>query len=300
MRPVRQVSVIVPSYNSFSTVSYTLASLFEQQPASLLKEVLVVDSSDDGATGPFLETVKHEKLRVVRLPEKTMPALARNLGAQQASGEVLAFIDSDAYAELDWLEKIVSAYQRGCRVGGGAILLPPEQRARPLALAQYFLQFSEFMGHAHGRVRFVPSCNVFCEKKLFDEVGGFPEVRAAEDVLFGARVESLAAFHFDPAIRVRHIFSETWKRYRTNQTLLGEYALAHRRLNPKSWLHRGPAPLLLLPVFAPVKLFRIASRVCRSGDKELRRAFFRHLPLLLIGLFFLTCGFAKACFKWKY
>jgi glycosyltransferase involved in cell wall biosynthesis len=292
-----QVSVIVPSYNSFATIRRTLSSIFEQKPVLLLKEILVVDSSDDGKTPQILDTLSHEKLRVIHLPVKTSPAAARNLGAQAASGEILAFIDSDAYADRDWLERIVSFYESGCRVGGGVILLPPEQHGHALALVQYFLQFSEFMGGVKRPVRFTPSCNLFCEKKLFNETGGFPGIRAAEDVLFGLRVSERATFYFDPAIRVFHIFSETWKRYRTNQILLGEYTLVYRRLHGRKWIYRWFPAVLLVPIYMGVKFYRVTQRVVASGDAILRRAFFGHLPLFLVGLCFLAFGFGKACFK---
>ena len=295
-----QVSVIIPSYNSAATVLRTLNSLFEQEPAGFLKEVLVVDSSDDGVTDKALSGIAHEKLRIVKLPARAIPAAGRNAGAKLASAGILAFIDSDATAAPGWIKNIVSAYECGNRVGGGAIRLAPEQSSLGLAVTQYFLQFSEFMGGEPQAVLFAPSCNVFCEKKLFEEVGGFPDIRAAEDVLFGAKFSGKVPYYFNPAMRVHHIFTLTWKRYRTNQKLLGEYTLVCRRKLEGRWMYRGVFPLLLAPVFFMTKLFRIYGRVRRSQDRELHASFFRHLPLLCVGLLFLTWGFSTAGFRsWK-
>ena len=205
---MHSISVVIPSYNSHATVSRTLKSLLDS-PKSLLKEVIVVDSSDDAQTPALLDAFRSEKLRVIHLPVKTPPATARNLGARQASGDILAFLDSDAYAAQDWLEKITAAVEQGCRVGGGSLSLPDFQKSKALALAQYFLQFNEFLDVGKRRVKmFVPSCNLFCERSLFDEVGGFPEIRASEDVLFGLAVAKRAKVFFDPAIKIFHIFRE--------------------------------------------------------------------------------------------
>ena len=294
---MNDLSVIIPSYNSAATIGRTLEGLLAQKPAPP-KEIIVVDSSDDGRTPAVLSDYEKRGVRVIRLAKKTMPAIGRNLGAKEASGRVMGFIDSDAYPAEDWAQHIGEAYADGCRVGGGAILLPPEQRDHPLALAQYFIQFNEFMeGGARRPVRFTPSCNLFCEKKLFEEAGGFPEIRAAEDVLFGLWFTGREPFYFDPAIRVSHIFLETWRRYRTNQVLLGQYTLEYRRRHFKSWIYRGVAPILFLPVFLAGKFARISYRICRSRDKALRLKFFMHLPLFCVGMFFLAWGVVKACFE---
>ena len=79
------VSVIIPSYRSSATVGRTLNSLFGQTRPEILKEILVVDSSEDEASRRFLDEARREGLRILRLPEKTIPALARNFGPEAVS-----------------------------------------------------------------------------------------------------------------------------------------------------------------------------------------------------------------------
>ena len=141
---MNEISVVIPSYNSAATVGRTLEGLLSQR-ACAAKSIIVVDSSDDGRTPAVLSAFEGRGVRVVRLSEKTIPAVGRNLGAQQASGRYLAFIDSDAYPAPDWLEKISEAFAQGCRVGGGSLSLPDFQKRKMIALAQYFLQFNEFL-----------------------------------------------------------------------------------------------------------------------------------------------------------
>ena len=294
---LRKLSVIIPSYNSYGTLTRTVESVLSQ-PKSYLEEIIIVDSSDDGRTAELLASFQSPLVRVIRLDQKTMPAIGRNLGAAQAKGDILAFIDSDAYAAEDWAEKIERAVDQGCLVGGGPILLPPGQRTHRIALAQYFLQFNEFMGASKRKVvDFSPSCNLFCEKELFKRIGGFPEIRASEDVLFGFRANRDAPYFFDPAIRVFHIFSMDPKRLHSNQKLLGAYVLYYRRERYRRWYYGGPWPAILLPVFLMVKFMRISGRILRSGPSWARAAFLWTLPTFLSGLLSWGAGFLEACRK---
>ncbi len=289
-------STVVPSYNSWRTVARTLDSLL-LQPEELLQQIVVVDSSDDDKTRAVLEKFRINRVRLIYLEKKTMPAVGRNIGAEHASGELLAFIDSDAYAAEDWAAAIIKACEQGHPVGGGAILLPPEQRKNSLALAQYFLQFNEFMeGQRRSLVKFVPSCNLFCEKKFFNEIGGFPEIRASEDVLFGLKVNEKTAFIFDPAIRVYHIFREEKQSYFQNQKMLGKYILIYRRDFLKTRWFQGVWPVFLVPAIAAIKFLRISTQVFFSGWRMFF-CYLESLPLFLAGLFFWCAGFVDAVFE---
>lgn len=290
------LTAIIPSYNSAATIRRTLDSLFRQEAGSGIDEVIVVDSSDDGRTREVLASYNEPRLKTVYLAKKTMPAEARNRGAEEASGDVLLFIDSDAYAAPDWAGQIRRAYQSGCRAGGGSIGLPEEQKFRPVPLAQLFLQFNDFLEKGNKELRsFTPSCNLFCEKKLFWEAGGFPLLRASEDVMFGMKVNETAPFWFLPEAKVYHIFRESFSSYLKNQLLLGKYILIYRRkLKPESFLWRGMLPLFLLPGIVFVKGLRISLKVMVSGY------FFRYfltLPFFLAGLMAWGAGFFQGIFN---
>ena len=294
---MKYISLIIPSYNSASTVSRTLDTLIKT-PSDRLQEIIVVDSSDDGKTDLLLKKYAGA-IQLVRLDKKTMPAVGRNIGAQKASGQTLAFLDSDAFSSEDWLENIALARAAGSRVGGGAILVPDFQKNNRLSLAQYFLQFNEFTDAGQTRQKmFVPSCNLFCEKTLFHEVGGFPEIRASEDVLFGLAAGSVSKVMFHPDIRVYHIFRDQWRSYLNNQLLLGRYILIYRRQHFGGFLYKTWVAVPLLPLIFLGKFFGIASRVLR-GKRDYILPFLSSCPLLLLGLLYWTAGFFQGCFEKK-
>ncbi len=288
------ISVIVPSYNSAPTIRYTLDSLL-RKPSQYLKEIVVADSSDDEETKIILSQYSG-KIRLVHLEKKTNPALARNAGAKLASGETLAFIDSDAFPASNWVEEIVHARRMGSVVGGGAIGLPDFQRDNRLALAQYYLQFNEFMGPDKKRgIFFVPSCNLFCENNIFKLIGGFPNIRASEDVLFGRLANSVSAVNFHPEIKVYHIFRNQLASYLNNQILLGKYILFYRRMGPQKFLANAWLAIPLIPVFVFIKFLRIAQRILKQRKNIV--PFLSVSPLFMLGLFYWAIGFFQGCIQ---
>lgn len=294
------VSVVIPSYNSADTIVRTLQSLLSQEQGSPA-EIIVVDSSDDERTPRALEDVRRHamagvtEIRVLRLAHKTMPAIARNTGAAQAHGALLAFIDADAYAAPDWIGRIQAARAHGLRVGGGAVRLPPEQRWRAIAAAQYFLQFNEFLERGSRRVTsFVASVNLFCDRALFDAVGGFPEIRASEDVWFCFNARRHAPVWFDPAVCVHHVFREDLGAYLRNQQMLGTYTLIFLRETGPQTLYGGIRPAILLPAFVLLKCSRIAFRVLATLDPVRILALLYSLAYFVPGLTSWCLGFFRA------
>ncbi|MFC1708730.1 glycosyltransferase [Candidatus Omnitrophota bacterium] len=291
----KKISIIIPSFNSGLTVEHTLKALDLQTRKDLLSEIIVVDSSDDIQTKRMLSRYESSQIRVLDAGVKVMPAIGRNIGARQARGEILAFLDADAYPAYDWLKNIAEAYEKGCQVGGGCIVLPDFQKNKPIALAQYYLQFNEYMCTGSDRIKnFVPSCNMFCDRELFQKVGGFPEMRAAEDVLFGLKVNKTHQLWFLPKAKVYHIFRENWKGFLRNQVLLGKYVIIYRKNYYDTLIYKGIVPLMLFPIFLCIKLLRMVLRIFQSGWHHIYR-FMMASPVFLIGLLFWSVGFIKGC-----
>lgn len=122
------ISVIIPSYNSFYTIKFTIEHILKQESINNILEILVVDSSDDDKTKKFLETVNSTLLKVITSGIKVLPGTQRNIGAKIAKGKLLVFIDSDAYPTSDWLSQIHKVYTQGYIVGGGSYLIGNQKK----------------------------------------------------------------------------------------------------------------------------------------------------------------------------
>lgn len=87
-----RVSVIIPTYNRAGLVQEAVASVLAQTYRDF--ELLVVD---DGSTDGTPESLARfgKEIQVLRRPQRGGVSAARNLGSSAATGEWLAFLDSD-------------------------------------------------------------------------------------------------------------------------------------------------------------------------------------------------------------
>ena len=92
-------SVVIPTYNRADSIVETLNSCFAQSFTDF--EIVVVDDGSSDATLSVLEAIDDQRLVVVT-QENAGPAAARNHGMRKASGQYIAFLDSDDtwYAEF--------------------------------------------------------------------------------------------------------------------------------------------------------------------------------------------------------
>ena len=99
------VSVIIPSYNSEKYIAKTLDSVCAQTYADF--EVLVMNDYSSDRTAEIVESyaAKDSRIHLMNLPGNKGVSHARNTGVRMASGDWIAFLDSDDLWATDKLEK---------------------------------------------------------------------------------------------------------------------------------------------------------------------------------------------------
>ncbi|MHB0913817.1 MAG: glycosyltransferase [Armatimonadota bacterium] len=238
------VSVVIPAYNSKSTISECLLRLLAQE-TDLPYEVIVVESSGDGAA----ELVARDfpRVKLIASPERLYPGAARNRGAAEASGEILAFIDSDCYAEPLWLAKMWRAHERDCAAVAGSIGNANPELA--CSISSYLNEFSHFFPAGRPRyVDYLPSGNLSYKSEVFWKYGGFDASEPMyEDLIFNKLLSRAGEkLLFDPDIRVAHAHRTTLAEYLGHEFQRGRANAVTRRrglLYGASW---GSNPLLAL------------------------------------------------------
>jgi glycosyltransferase involved in cell wall biosynthesis len=207
--PEPLVSVIVPTRDRAAALDACLGALAEQRLADAAFEVVVVD--DGGGVGVDDVVARHATSLAVDVHRQAQagPAAARNAGARQARGRMLAFTDDDCLPAPGWLSALVAALVRtpDALVAGktvNALERNPYAEASQLLLA--FL-YAEGL-RTSGQLPFATSNNIAVERERFAALGGFDEgfSRAAgEDRDLCDRWRSAGGrVVYEPAARVRH------------------------------------------------------------------------------------------------
>ena len=117
------LSVVIPTFNRQELLSACLGGLARQTATDF--EVIVVDDGSKDGTREFLEQFAdgHPDIDLrAHYNEANLGANnSRNAGARLASGDIVAFLDSDAVPEPDWVERLVEAFadERVAAVTGG-------------------------------------------------------------------------------------------------------------------------------------------------------------------------------------
>ena len=174
-----KVSVVVASYNGARTLKPCLESLTRLAYPDY--EVILVD---DGSTDSTPEIAREfPGVRCIRQDNHGL-SVARNTGIAAATGEIVAFTDSDCRADEDWLYYLVGDLLSGQWAGiGGHNFLPPDDSSVAAAV------MASPGGPAHvmltdREAEHLPGCNMAFYKWALEEIGGFDPVfrKAGDDV----------------------------------------------------------------------------------------------------------------------
>jgi O-antigen biosynthesis protein len=171
-----KVSVVVCSYNGAGTIRGCLEALRQLDYPDF--EVLVVDDGSTDATGAI---AAEYNVRVLVSAHAGLGS-ARNSGFRAARGEIVAYIDDDAYPDPHWLRYLATCFQRGDFIGvGGPNLPPPEDGIIAEAVANapggpdHVLLTDTVAEH-------IPGCNMAFRKDALERIDGFdPRFRSAGD-----------------------------------------------------------------------------------------------------------------------
>lgn len=102
-----RISLVVNTYNRMHTLPSTLRSLEFLRYPDL--EVIVVDGPSSDGTLDYLLANWQEKIKICTCGEANL-SKSRNIGIQNASGDIVCFTDDDGIPEPDWLDQLVTAY----------------------------------------------------------------------------------------------------------------------------------------------------------------------------------------------
>lgn len=258
------VSVIIPIYNEENYILRCLDSLAGQTLAPM--EIIVVD---DGSTDS--SKVKTQKVKLQLKTQNLLifgqkhrgPGSARNLGAKEAKGEILVFVDADMYFDRRYLEKLVKPIIEGKAV---ATFTKEEYVANSKNIWSQCWSINSYLPiNLHIDPAMPDEASNFRAilRKTFFQTKGYQDVGYGEDVTVLRQLEGVKAkvapgaicYHFNPSSLSEVFISARWMGRGENAKMTLTAFLTYSFLNSlrkgilESIKQRNPSYLIFKIVF---------------------------------------------------
>lgn len=200
-------SVIIPVYQDQERLIGLLHSLNSQTFDFKKWEVIVVNNDPErslqiaGLVNPLYNLkVKNEKI--------PGSYAARNRGIREATGEILAFTDSDCLPDKNWLGNAYNSFEKDENQKIGILTGPiPLFFKDPLSLsdAEVYEKYTGFTTESYAREGKAVTANWFSYASVIHEFGGFnPELKSNGDSELSGKISSKYAVCFQKEIIVNH------------------------------------------------------------------------------------------------
>ncbi len=271
------VSAVVCTHNRATYLRRALASLTAQTLPADRYEIVVVDNASTDATRDLVtrELAGIDRLRYVFEPTLGV-SRARNAGWRSARAPLVAYLDDDAIAAPDWLERATSVFAMlkpapGCL---GGPVLPIWEVPRPDWLPDALLPYLTVLelGQDSGpmpRGKFLYGTNSVFPRARLAEIGGYPLGlgpigrwhRSGEDTFVQKQLRERGhPLWYDPALRVQHFVpaERVRRRWVLRRLYLEGLSRARQRLEG-----RPPGPL------GRIKLIGVALNKLLSSPRRL-------------------------------
>lgn len=197
------ISCIIPTRDRRHLIGAAIRSVLAQGAVPASMEILVVDDGSNDQTRTYVRATFPQ----VKLIEAggVGPGAARNIGASEATGEILMFLDSDDIwhkYHAATLMMTMEAAGTQCAFGitrnidlkgGGRFFIP----GGPVMMQNMSEDMGELLGHW---CFFVPS-SFAVTKAAFERIGGFPNgMGLGEDWIFFLRLSVEYSMAFAPDV----------------------------------------------------------------------------------------------------
>lgn len=197
------ISVIIPAINEEKYISTALESLRKQIYRNF--EIIVKDGESTDRT---VEIAEEYTNNVISCKDVSV-GQARNQGAEEASGDILVFMDADSEPPPNTLEKIEKRFERD----NPSLLIPRYVPKREILenngrLVQFPRPFNIYWSKIENfltawLMRYAAGMFMPCDADSFEKVGGFDEkLRVCEDQDISYRLKKVGKVIYDGSIEV--------------------------------------------------------------------------------------------------
>lgn len=178
------ISIVICTYNRDKFIGNALHSLTNQTLENDRFEIIVVNNnctdSTDRIVKKFLKDFPELNTNYVFQTKKGLSA-ARNKGIEVAQSNIIAYMDDDGEADINYLEVVVDHLNTHPEIGGvGGKVLPIYESEEPKWLNKWLTGLLSIVDHGEQQMLFQKNsypagCNMVYRKELLEKVGGFNE-----------------------------------------------------------------------------------------------------------------------------
>ena len=218
-----KASILICVRDEEETIRQCISSLINQDFPRREFEIIVVDDYSTDQTPGILKAFLGQ-VRYFRNKKRRGIAYSRNLGLKKARGDVICFIDGDAYADKAWLRNLLMAYDGG-EIDGR--VFPRELLGgvggfvgawnKDSVVARYSeeggVRLLRIQQGSEVRLSLIGfgTCNIAYPKSLIERVGGFDEgLIVGSDTDLNLKIIELGyVFVYNPHARAYHKHPES-------------------------------------------------------------------------------------------
>jgi glycosyltransferase involved in cell wall biosynthesis len=243
------VDVVIPTWNRGDLLYRAVQSALDQGLA--VRQVVVVDN---GTCRASLDRIADDRIRIVQTQPSIGASAARNVGAESASADLIAFLDDDDYWQRGFLESSLPLFDQGADIVVGRLMRKGEgaepQDYKLLDDSGAGLRRLYFSNPGFG------GQNIIVRRELFLKLGGFDsDMPASNDRDFAVRALQAGAVIRCQPLSVAVLCDHAGARVRHNQ-LAGNYRFLKKHWRHMSWNERLRALRTLARRFVKFRLGR--------------------------------------------
>lgn len=186
-----KVSIILPTCNRRHCIARAIESVLKQTFQDY--ELIIIDDASTDGTGEYIQSLQNRQIKYIPLLQNVGAGAARNIGIEKATGEYVAFQDSDTVWVADKLEKQV-AYLDSLETSVAMVYSPYKRIYRDYSIVYPALDVpleekSGYMLKYLLEHPLVDTPTMLIRKNVLAELGGFDlHMKALEDYELSIRI----------------------------------------------------------------------------------------------------------------
>lgn len=189
------VSIVIPVYNRENLIKDCLSSLINLDYPKEKLEIIVVDNGSTDGSPEIVKRFRNSETNIKLLFTKRKgSASARRLAISHATGEIIAFTDSDCRVDKEWVKELVKNFQDqkvGIVAGRTQYYGPKNYISKVLERKGFKITYFYAL-RKKLKLQFAPTCNLAVKREVLKIIGEYGEnfSHGGDDIDLGVKIKT--------------------------------------------------------------------------------------------------------------